>query len=215
MLLGSILGLSSATEAAVILSEYVEGSSFNKALEIFNTGDESVGLAGYSVRIFFNGNPSAMNIIELPTQTLAHGETLVIAHPQIDDRLIDLSKIDMLDFRLLFNGNDAVGLYFLDSPVDVIGQAGHDPGDEWGTGQVTTRDHTLRRRETVLTGDPIAGDPFDPALQWIGFPQNTLGDLGHHTVIPEPISMALLLSGLSWVPLHLRWGSSPDSQTSR
>ena len=45
----------------LFFSEYVEGSSNNKALEIYNgTGAPiDLGTAGYSVRMFFNGNPAS------------------------------------------------------------------------------------------------------------------------------------------------------------
>ena len=37
--------------AALIFSEYVEGSSWNKALEIYNSGTTSVALGDFSVDI--------------------------------------------------------------------------------------------------------------------------------------------------------------------
>ncbi|WP_051326631.1 lamin tail domain-containing protein [Aliagarivorans taiwanensis] len=54
---------SSPLHADVLFSEYVEGSSFNKALEIANYGDSSVDLSGYEVRLFSNGaNPRAKRL---------------------------------------------------------------------------------------------------------------------------------------------------------
>ena len=66
--------------------------------------------------------------------------------------------------------------------VDVIGQVGFDPGSEWGSGQTSTKDNTIRRQESVCQGDADGTDPFDPTLEWDGFDQNTFDGLGTHSV---------------------------------
>jgi predicted extracellular nuclease len=65
--------------------------------------------------------------------------------------------------------------------VDVIGEIGFDPGIEWGTGETSTRDNTIRRLPSVCQGDADGTDPFDPSLEWSGFPENTFDGLGVHT----------------------------------
>jgi len=47
--------------------EYIEGTSNNKALEIFNgtSADVDLGAGPYNVQMFFNGNPSATLTINL------------------------------------------------------------------------------------------------------------------------------------------------------
>ncbi|MCE7631330.1 hypothetical protein LZT04_26050, partial [Vibrio fluvialis] len=51
-------GLSAPVRAEIVLSQYVEGSSYNKAIEIANTGDASVSLDGYSLAMSTNGSGS-------------------------------------------------------------------------------------------------------------------------------------------------------------
>ena len=85
--------------------------------------------------------------------------------------------------------------------IDVIGQIGFDPGSEWGSGLISTQDNTLRRMSSILMGDPIGSDAFDPSLEWLGFDTNTFDGLGAHTVtgsepVPEPATMFLLGTGL-------------------
>jgi predicted extracellular nuclease len=70
--------------------------------------------------------------------------------------------------------------------VDAIGQVGFDPGSEWGSGDVSTRDNTIRRKPEVCQGDVDATDPFDPLVEWEGFPQNTFDGLGAHSVSCAP-----------------------------
>jgi predicted extracellular nuclease len=67
------------------------------------------------------------------------------------------------------------------TPVDVIGQVGFDPGSEWGSGLTSTADNTIRRKSTVCQGDTDPSNPFDPALEWDGFANNTFDGLGFHT----------------------------------
>jgi hypothetical protein len=52
--------------------------------------------------------------------------------------------------------------------VDVIGQLGFDPGSEWGSGDLSTQDNTLRRKPGITLGDTNGGDAFDPSLEWGG-----------------------------------------------
>jgi predicted extracellular nuclease len=67
-----------SNNGSVFFSEYVEGSSNNKALEIFNGYGSSLDLSNFRVRIYFNGNSSAGTTITL-NGTLAPGDVFVLA----------------------------------------------------------------------------------------------------------------------------------------
>ena len=56
----SLLSSTVMCAAALIISEYVEGSSFNKALEFYNGTGAAIDLAAesYAVDVYFNGNGS-------------------------------------------------------------------------------------------------------------------------------------------------------------
>jgi predicted extracellular nuclease len=55
-----------AAPAELFISEYVEGSSSNKAVELFNGTGGPVTLTGsYSVQLFANGSPTATATIPL------------------------------------------------------------------------------------------------------------------------------------------------------
>ena len=53
------VGAAHAAPTDLFFSEYIEGSSFNKALEIYNGTGADVPLGGYTVKMYFNGNTSA------------------------------------------------------------------------------------------------------------------------------------------------------------
>ena len=76
--------------------------------------------------------------------------------------------------------------------IDVVGQVGFDPGSEWGSGDTSTRDNTIRRQSSVCQGDADGTDAFDPSLEWDGFPVDTFGGLGTHTASCAPAAELFL-----------------------
>ncbi|MEG4445866.1 lamin tail domain-containing protein, partial [Microcoleus sp. AT9_B4] len=179
----------------VFFSEYVEGSGNNKALEIYNGTTVPINLAAenYVVQTYFNGNSVPAQTVSL-TGTVAVGDVYVFAlnngDPLTNNTLAAiLAQADQTDTNQLgwYNGNDAIVLRKGGTGgqvVDSIGQIGVNPGTEWGTGLISTADNTLRRNRNVTDGDANPNDTFDPSLQWQGFLQNTVGDLGSHYAAP-------------------------------
>ena len=175
---GSQANGSHSTE--LFFSEYVEGTSFNKAVEIYNGTSSSVDLAAgsYNVQMFFNGATTPLRTINL-TGTVAAGDVFVLAQASASAAI--LAQADQTDTNTSwFNGDDAVVLRKGTTVLDVIGQVGLDPGTEWGTGLASTADNTLSRKSSVAVGDTNDGDAFDPALEWDGFATDTFGGLGAH-----------------------------------
>ena len=66
-LAGARLGPAQAVSTDLFLSEYIEGTSNNKALEIFNGTGSPVNLTdgGYQARMYFNGSQTAGLTINL------------------------------------------------------------------------------------------------------------------------------------------------------
>jgi uncharacterized protein len=187
------LAPSAATAAPtdLLISEYIEGSSNNKAIEIFNGTGGSVDLAagGYVLQVYFNGSTS-------PTSfglngAVSDGDVFVFAHASADAAI--RAEADQITTSGLFNGDDAVVLRkggTGGAVVDSLGQVGIDPGTEWGTGLTSTADNTLRRLPRVQAGDINSTDPFDPTREWAGFAADTFGGLGSHSIDPEPAALA-------------------------
>jgi predicted extracellular nuclease len=183
----SMHNLLAAAPTELFLSEYIEGSSNNKALEIFNGTGSTVDLAadGYNIQMFFNGNPSAGLTINL-TGSVADGDVFVIAHSSANATI--LAAADQTNGSGWFNGDDAVVLRKSTTVLDVVGQVGFDPGTEWGTGLTSTADNTLRREATVCAGDADGSNAFGPATEWTGFAQDTFDGLGSHTASCEVVA---------------------------
>ena len=65
-----------AATSELFISEYIEGSSFNKAVEIYNGTGSSVDLSTYSVELYSNGASSPSQSVAL-SGTLADGDVFV------------------------------------------------------------------------------------------------------------------------------------------
>ena len=167
-----------AAASSLFFSEYVEGSSNNKALEIYNGTGADVSLGGYSVVQYFNGGVTAGLTIPL-SGTLAAGDVYVIAHASADPAI--LAQADVTNGSGFFNGDDAIALVGPSGTIDVIGQIGFDPGTEWGSGLTSTADNTLRRLPTICAGRADGSATFDPSAEWEGLATNTFDGLGAHT----------------------------------
>lgn len=167
-------------QAELIISEYVEGSSLNKGLELYNTDSNplDLGATGCEIRGYQNGSPTVSWTVTLTGTVPAEG-AFVIADTNAD------FPGDLTD-TLPFNGDDAVELNCNDRTLDVIGQIGSDPGSEWGTGDASTRDNTIRRMAPICVGDDNGSDAFDPSVQWNGFAQDDFTGLGSHTALCGP-----------------------------
>jgi len=188
LLVTFFLGFASPVRAdlpELFFSEYVEGSSYNKALEIYNGTGLLVNLAAgnYTIEIYFDGNTSPGTTIAL-TGTVAAGDVYVVADDGAATAI--LAETDQTSTANFFNGDDAVVLLRNGAIIDVIGQIGFYPDSEWGSGNTSTQDNTLRRKETVEAGDANGGDAFDPSIEWDGYPQDTFDGLGSHSIILPP-----------------------------
>lgn len=182
-ILAFLLCASASAHADLIFSEYVEGSSNNKALEVYNTTGESIELSNYQVSLYFNGNNSAG--LTIPLQgSLAANDVYVLAHSNAVADILMLA--DQQNGAGWFNGDDTITLAKDGVIIDTIGQIGLDPGTQWGQDNLTTANKTLRRKAGINIGDANGYADFDPAQEWDGFPQDDFTGLGRHITEGDP-----------------------------
>lgn len=163
----------------LFFSEYIEGSSFNKALEIYNPTPQTIDLSTYRVVLYTNGSPDPQNALDL-SGTLAPGQVFVIANSQASQ--VILNQADATSNVTFYNGNDAVELINNGVVIDVIGQVGVDPaGGFWAVGDGGTSEHTLVRKVEVTEGNT---DWSIASAQWDVFAQDNVSFLGGHTAYP-------------------------------
>lgn len=191
-----------AASADLFFSEYVEGTDSNRALEVYNGTGAPVNLStgGYNVQIFIGGRSSAGLTIFL-NGSVAAGNVFVLASESASSTVV--AKANQLTAMFPMSGDDAVLLRRGDRVIDSIGQVGHDPGSEWGTGLTSTMDNTLRRKASVEAGDTNPWDAFDPAVEWDGFAQDTFDGLGWHACESNAPTLSVVLApGRLWPPNH-------------
>ncbi|WMS90932.1 ExeM/NucH family extracellular endonuclease [Pseudoalteromonas sp. HL-AS1] len=184
-----IASLSAPASADLIISEYIEGSSNNKAIELYNNADTELSLEGYTLGLYSNGSSSVGNSIDL-TGTLAANTTYIISNPSAAAAILDIA--DETSTVTYYNGDDALVLTKDGVIVDSFGQVGFDPGSEWSEGGVTTVNKTLRRKDSITTGRTDSTAIFDPSEEWEQFDIDTFDGLGSHTgnggtaPVPDP-----------------------------
>lgn len=162
---------------ALFFSEYVEGSSVNKALEIYNHGATTADLTLCEIHLSVNGGTTD-RYFPLAGETIASDDVLVVCDDGADAAI--LANCDVELNGNLWNGDDAIELTCGGVVLDVIGQVGFDPGSAWSSGGVSTENQTLRRKCSVTAGDPDGSDAFDPSVEWDSFAQDTFDGLGEH-----------------------------------
>jgi len=183
----------------ILFSEYAEGSSYNKYLEIYNYTTEVIDLTNYGFPSCSNGCDEIgewdyMNLFP-DGATLASGDVYVITHPYATDPENDYYTPEIAlhsdhTFTYLSNGDDIFALINIETGdiLDVIGdfESGEDPGSGFDVAGVinATKDHTLVRKSSIQTGNE--GDWINSAgtnsedSEWIVLDNETWINLGFH-----------------------------------
>ena len=179
--------------AGLFFSEYSEGSSNNKYLEIVNATDQTINLTGFAF-------PSTANAPDTPGEheywnnftegsTISPGDVFVICHGSSEQSILD--ECDQFH-TYLSNGNDGyclvVGTEDDYTIVDCVGDFNADPGQGWEVAGVAngTKDHTLVRKSTVLSGNygnwSLSAGTNEADSEWLVYDLNTWDYLGYHTI---------------------------------
>lgn len=190
-----ISGFCFSQTSGLFFSEYAEGSSNNKYLEIYNGTGATVDLSLFSISSCSNGCNTFNefdypdNIQFAPGTMLADGAVYIIAHPSADSTILAVAN---QTFTYLSNGNDAFALTVAGATassytiIDLIGDMQGDPGNGWDVAGITngTKDHTLIRKASVCQGNPAELGSFGTDSlnsEWMVMPQNDWADLGSHS----------------------------------
>ncbi|MEA3444340.1 MAG: lamin tail domain-containing protein [Bacteroidota bacterium] len=192
-------------QTGVFFSEYIEGGSNNKAIEIYNGTGASVDLSQYLILQNSNGGPWNEYVDQL-SGTLADGDVYVIANGGSNAAILAVTDVTGTGI-CYFNGDDARALVKIDTAgtdsvewtitgnpgythitvLDYIGTFPADPGSGWNVAGVTngTKDHTLVRKHTITSGNTdwaAAAGTDSLNSEWLVYPKDTVGYLGAHTM---------------------------------
>lgn len=202
---------STTTANELFFSEYVEGSSNNKAVEIVNLTSNDIDLSAYSIKRQTNGglngaewefNLPLSGTIESQTVYVIVNEAAGESTASTPQSVIDAGNylIEKADFiqphngdtnfgaPINFNGNDAVGLFKNDVLIDIIGTYN-------GGSANFAQDKTLRRKSGVSQPNTA----FDIDNEWDVYPKDNVEDIGKHSAIVLSVS-SFDKSGIQFYP---------------
>ena len=181
----------------LFISEYIEGWSNNKALEIYNPTGSAIDMTDYRLERYANGATAAADNQKTDlTGTIEPGDVLVYVIDKQDPDGVDfdapvwdelaeqadiwLNPVYEENNTMYFNSNDAMVLRKIstNTPVDIFGVIGEDPGSA-GWDEVT-QNQTLVRRPEVTGGDTQALDEFNVLAVWDSLGANVFDHLGFH-----------------------------------
>ena len=220
---------------SLFFSEYAEGSSNHKYLEIYNPTNEEIDLSGYAYPNANNGGQDDgsydfWNSFD-DGAVIAPGDVYIIAHGSSDQSILDLADET---HNYLSNGDDGYCLVsggtWSDNDndgnidalemtgyevIDCVGDFGADPGSGWPVAGESnaTKDHTLVRKSSVVSGNggdwvTSAGTSADDS-EWIVYDQNTWTYLGSHEMDAEE-EVPYLSEGFEDTFPSNGWGTSGD-----
>lgn len=198
--------------AELFISEYVEGSSFEKYIEIYNPTGGPVNLANYELRLYSNGSTAITTASSLAGGgVLPSGGVMVFKNSNATN-----FPGGVVAGAVNYNGDDAVELFntATGTTADIFGVIGIDPGSAWTAPGYSTVDRTLRRIASVsqgITTNPTGVDFTTLATEWEAFPNNTFDGLGVHlsdcVVIPTCLITSVTVTATS--------GCDDDGSTSQ
>ena len=143
-----LLGASSifsVAHAQLMFSQYIDGNSNKKGLEIYNPDATSVNLADYEIQQFNNGTTLKPLVFPLNGNLKSKGRFLV-GHAALQTELGD--KVNQVA-GFTFNGDDAILLVYKGKVIDRFGRLGEQPtSGGWGTTTIS-KANSFTRLQTV------------------------------------------------------------------
>tara|TARA_B110000208_G_scaffold32726_1_gene43122 strand:+ start:152 stop:892 length:741 start_codon:yes stop_codon:yes gene_type:complete len=189
LLLILLIPFSLFSQSTLIFSEYGEGSSFNKWVEIYNPTFMSISLDEYRYNFCWNGCDSLEWEFSIPFDSgvvLMPNETYLLVHNNSDSILLNAANQTT---NILSNGDDVIGLLntSFNTIIDIIGVL--DSADNISAWEVdgiidATKDHTMIRKPDVCggnIGDWSLSDGSNGSSQWIVGLIDDFSDLNTHT----------------------------------
>ncbi|MDT7831617.1 endonuclease [Flavobacteriaceae bacterium S356] len=193
------------TAMDLLISEYIEGSSNNKAIEVANFTGSTVDLSAYTLKKQTNGSGSWSGGLSLTGQ-LAHGSVFVAANSNASSAITSVANITTGSSEMTFNGNDAVGLFKNDVLIDMLGV--------FNSSATYAQNVTLQRKSSVTSPNTTY-----TTTEWNSLATDTFSGLGSHTIDggsgtdteAPSIPTSLAASNITETSTVLSWNASTDN----
>jgi PKD repeat protein len=159
----------------LFISEIVDGSAYNKSIELFNPTSNSVNLADYTLELYQNGSEVPSFSQTLSGQIASHG-LWVVSNP-MSNLLVIQAASNIYSSVTSFDGNDVIALKHRDRIIDLFGAIGEPPTGGWNLGGNSSSAHTFIRKQT---SDRSETNWTIASQQWDVFPTDDTQNLGQH-----------------------------------
>ncbi len=137
----------------LLLSQYVEGSGWTKAVEVWNCGSDPVNLGDYDICKYANGGTTSCASLTLSGGTLAAGDTWTVCH---SSGSYGAGRCDQSasSSALSFNGNDEIVLRDRNDGNAILDRVGiTGDSDSWGANDTRHRTSCWKSDGTITDWD--------------------------------------------------------------
>jgi endonuclease I len=153
----------------LLFTEYIEGTSYNKALEVSNFTATSLDLSHYTIKKQTNGAGDWS--IGLPLSgTINFGQSFVIAYIDADPAITSVANITTTQGELNFNGNDPISLWKDGQLIDQIGNL--NSTDDYAADVTLIRKQDVQNPSTTYNTNEWYRKPTDDfsdiSIVWYG-----------------------------------------------
>jgi hypothetical protein len=177
---------SAAPCTQIYISQYVQDSLTNDAIQLYNPSTASINLSGYYLTVTTGTNAATYFPL---SGTIQAGKVFVLVNAKAPSAWLR-GKANQLVNNLTFNGNQVVGLVYSTNPmvadvmIDAIGDPTITPANGYTVSAMgttgSTKNHTLVRLPRVTGGDV---EWSKAQFEWYSYPVHTYGFLGFHNSI--------------------------------
>ncbi len=150
----------------LMISEYVEGSSNNKYIEIYNPTESVIDLSSYNLTRFVGKDSLSTGNLALSGNIPSYGTFLIENQNEDLNINADLSTGSIMSF----NGDDKIALRKGNRIIDLIGVI--------GDSLYFAKDVTLRRKSSIQSPN----SQYDP-VEWEIYGTNDITDLNKHVSV--------------------------------
>lgn len=205
----------------LFFSKYMEGSSNNKAVEIYNPTDTNISLELYAIPYVTNGANTAA-LIDVPEgwfffpsgATILANSRYLVVNPSttiINKSIANYVPLTIFDYPTGYNGDDGMKLTQFQNITDKTNKQNYSIIDTIGTFTkvfpnntpwpvagvpLATQDKTLIRKPTIVKGNAnwdlsVGTNGLDS--EWIVYSQNTI-----NSTYPNNVGLPSIYNGVTW-----------------
>jgi hypothetical protein len=169
----------------LIISTYVDGSSWNKALELYNGTGRTIDLSNYSLQKQSNGSGYFGSTLKLSGMLDNNKSYVIVSRSCTTADLVAKAQL-LTDSVLQYNGNDAVALVRSGVTIDMVGQADAGADVIWGDKVTLQRNPGITHPASTFNG-----------AEWSTLPSDSYAMLGNHPMTLATSSTYLLQDALT------------------